>query len=322
MIFADKIIELRKKNGWTQEELAEMMNVSRQSVSKWESAQSIPDLEKILKLSQLFGVSTDYLLKDSMDMAEYVDTTEAAPALRKVTMEEASEFLQAKDRTARPIALGVALCIMSPICLILLGTIPTIGGKLGSILGLAILLAMVSAAVALFITNGSRTERFEYLEKEVFETAYGVDGMVRERQKRFREIRTRHNVIGVMLCIMSPVPLFILSSISSDDFLNAAGVAILLGMVALGVASFIVVGIPWEATQKLLQEGDFTPENKKKAPLVDAFSTVYWLLIVALFLGYSFVTGDWGRSWIIWPIAGVLFGALTALYTLFLKDPK
>ena len=62
MILADKIIKLRKKNGWSQEELAEKMNVSRQAVSKWEGAQTIPDLGRILQLSELFGVTTDYLL--------------------------------------------------------------------------------------------------------------------------------------------------------------------------------------------------------------------------------------------------------------------
>ena len=60
-------MQLRKKNGWSQEELAEQINVSRQSVSKWESGASIPDLNKILMLSQIFGVSTDYLLKDEME---------------------------------------------------------------------------------------------------------------------------------------------------------------------------------------------------------------------------------------------------------------
>ena len=71
MILADKIIRLRKKNGWSQEELAEKMNVSRQAVSKWESAQTIPDLEKILRLSALFGVTTDYLLKDEIEEEEF-----------------------------------------------------------------------------------------------------------------------------------------------------------------------------------------------------------------------------------------------------------
>ena len=61
MILADKITDLRKKNGWSQEELANRLGVSRQAVSKWESAGAIPDLDKIIKMSDLFSVSTDYL---------------------------------------------------------------------------------------------------------------------------------------------------------------------------------------------------------------------------------------------------------------------
>ena len=64
MILADKIITLRKKTGWSQEELAVQLGVTRQSVSKWEGAQSVPDLDKVVQMSRIFGVSTDYLLKD------------------------------------------------------------------------------------------------------------------------------------------------------------------------------------------------------------------------------------------------------------------
>ena len=70
MIFADKLIRLRRQRGWSQEELAEKLQVSRQAVSKWESAQTAPELEKLLQLSALFGVSTDYLLKDEMEPEE------------------------------------------------------------------------------------------------------------------------------------------------------------------------------------------------------------------------------------------------------------
>ena len=59
MNLADKIIEERKKNGWSQEELASKLGVSRQAVSKWESSGSIPDLQRILQMSELFGVTTD-----------------------------------------------------------------------------------------------------------------------------------------------------------------------------------------------------------------------------------------------------------------------
>ena len=72
MILAEKIMQLRKKNGWSQEELAGRLGVSRQSVSKWESAMSIPDLDKILQMSQVFEVSTDYLLKDEITEEVYV----------------------------------------------------------------------------------------------------------------------------------------------------------------------------------------------------------------------------------------------------------
>ena len=62
MILADKIINERKRNAWSQEELADKLGVSRQAVSKWESAQSVPDIQRVIQMAQLFGVSTDYLL--------------------------------------------------------------------------------------------------------------------------------------------------------------------------------------------------------------------------------------------------------------------
>ena len=73
MIFADKLILLRKKAGWSQEELAEQMNVTRQSVSKWEGAQSVPDLDKIIRLSELFGVKM--CIRDSPGRASSDRTT-------------------------------------------------------------------------------------------------------------------------------------------------------------------------------------------------------------------------------------------------------
>ena len=93
MILADKIIRLRKKNGWSQEELADKMNVSRQAVSKWESAQTIPDLGKILQLGEIFGVTTDYLLKDDMESEEFIDA-DSSSSVRRVTLQEANIFLE------------------------------------------------------------------------------------------------------------------------------------------------------------------------------------------------------------------------------------
>ncbi len=65
MDLSEKILTLRKSRNWTQDQLAEQLDVSRQTVSKWESAQSLPELDKIIALSQVFNVTTDCLLKPS-----------------------------------------------------------------------------------------------------------------------------------------------------------------------------------------------------------------------------------------------------------------
>ena len=116
MILADKIIEERKKNGWSQEELANKLGVSRQAVSKWESAGSIPDLQRILQMSELFGVTTDYLLKDEIEeepLNEYTETNTI-----KVSMEEGNQYLDMKSRGSRIVANATSLCILSPVPLI------------------------------------------------------------------------------------------------------------------------------------------------------------------------------------------------------------
>ena len=69
MILADKIIRLRKKNGWSQEELADKLQVSRQAVSKWETGESLPDTDKLLPLSRMLEVSVDALLREEGDPA-------------------------------------------------------------------------------------------------------------------------------------------------------------------------------------------------------------------------------------------------------------
>lgn len=147
MILADKIIKERKRLGLSQEELAEKMNVSRQAVSKWESNQSIPEIEKILQLSSLFGVTTDYLLKDETENAEYPSKsglnggqseekentsafvlekgdktpkvsfdsadTGTSKGIRRITVNDAEKYLSWRRRAAKNIALGIFLCILS-----------------------------------------------------------------------------------------------------------------------------------------------------------------------------------------------------------------
>lgn len=314
MILADKIIQLRKKAGWSQEELAEQLGVSRQSVSKWEGAQSVPDLNKIIAMSQLFGVSVDYLVKDEIEAEEPVlpaaDTP--VPPVRRVTMEEANEFLALRRAASKKIALGVMLCILSPVVLILLGGFSEYGSiseNLSTGLGLGVLLAMVAIAVAIFITTGSKAAAYEFLEKETIETEYGVDGMVKELKKNYSETYTRKNVMGAVLCILAVVPLVSVSVATQNPLHSILSVCFLLILVSVGVYQFVSGGVIWESFNKLLQEGDYTPDAKRVNKNI---GSIYWPIVTAVYLGYSFITGGWTHSWIIWPVAGILWAAISA----------
>lgn len=308
MILADKIIELRKKAGMSQDELAEQMDVSRQSVSKWEGAQSVPDLNKILKLSEIFGVSTDYLLKDDFEKTaqEFSETVTEDKPLHRVSMEEANKFLEVNERSAFKTALGVALCILSPVPVTILDGF--IYSNIVDSVGTTLMFLMIATAVGLFISAGAGKKPFSYLTKEGVDTAYGVDGMLREKQSVFSATHTRDLIIGVVLCILSFIPMTILDSISNySELSDILGTCILFFMVAGGVFLIVKTNSTKNGFSKLLEEDGFTREKKSKEHHTGgAIVGSFWLIITAIFLAYSFVTFDWGRSWIVFPVASVL----------------
>ncbi len=318
MILADKIIRLRKKNGWSQEELAEKMNVSRQAVSKWESAQTIPDLEKILTLGSLFGVTTDYLLKDEIEDEEFTDDNNTS--IKRITLAQANEFLEQRKTASMQIAAGTFLCIIAAIPLIILSAaseVPSlhVSEKTATGVGLIVLLLLVAAAVANFIICGFRNAPFDFIDKEPFETEYGVAGMVKERQKSYRRVYTRSNVIGTCICILCPVPLFI-GAFTEKEFFTVIMLSVTIVLVAIGVTFFITSGVRWASMQKLLKEGEFAPKERRKSRIKEAVGTVYWLTATAIYFAWSFLTNDWGTSWVIWPVAGVLFAVVMAICNL------
>ncbi|MBQ8960093.1 MAG: helix-turn-helix transcriptional regulator [Ruminococcus sp.] len=314
MILADKIIDLRKKAGLSQEELAEQLGVSRQAVSKWESAQSTPDLDRIIKLSQLFGVSTDYLVKDEFEApsAETVISAElpedSAPALRRVSMEEANRFLAANEKRSLRTAFGVALCILSPVPAILVGG-TVLSGHTQDLLSAVPLFLLIAGAVALFIISGMTMKPYEYMEKEGIDTEYGVSGMVKDKKEKFAPVHIRNIVIGVVMLVLSVMPPIVCDALDMDYLENAIAPALMFALVAVGVFIIVRSSIKVGGYRRLLEEDSFTREKKGSRSDKSSTSTamsVYWSLITAAYLGYSFITFDWGRSWIIWPIAAVL----------------
>ena len=324
MILADKIINLRKKNGWSQEELAEKLGVTRQSISKYEGAQSIPDLDKILKLSEIFGVTTDYLIKDELEEEEYAPSqmqeneSESDRSVHKVTMEMANEYLQIIDWSAGKTAFATMLCILSPIVLLMLGAMSEmpdyhISENAAAGIGICVLIVLIAIAVTIFILCGMKTKKYEFMEKEDIETAYGVSGMVKEKRDAYHSMYVTQLVIGITCCICSVIPLFGTLAVSESDFYMVSAVCMLLALVAIGTYFIVRSAAKMNAMNQLLEEEDYTRQKKHENKKMSGPVMVYWLIATAIYLAWSFTTNDWDRTWIIWPVVGVLFPAFYAI---------
>lgn len=250
------------------------------------------------------------------------------PSLKRVSMEEANAFLSVKSRTAKTIAYAAFLCILSPITLLMLGAISesTVGGLNEDIAGgigmIALIIFIVIAAV-MFISSGSKTASFAYLEKEKFETEYGVSGMVKERKAKYKDLHTKNNIAGTCLCITALIPLFVGAIVDADNDLFLMIMLSFSFLIAgIGVICFIKTGIIWASYEKLLQEGEYSKENKEKPSIADAVYTAYWVIATAVYLGYSLSSNNWGQSWVIWVVAGVMFCAVVAITNTFDKKSK
>lgn len=382
MIFADKLIALRKKAGYSQEELAEKMGVTRQSVSKWESGQSIPDIEKIIRISDLFEVSIDYLLRDNVEempdkqnkpdkpdkpdkrpdgpasygakadgreaaasdaagtsgtagtwepAGEPFNKTDEEPAdeqepARKVGLDEAEKFIRAKCLQSMLISLGVLMYIISPVSVIFLSKFSErmeAGSAAGNMVmaGIIIMLIIIAAATALVVYGAFRTSTYEYFENEIFETDSETGEMVKNKKEGYRKIYVRNLVAGISLCILAAIPLFA-ANIMGDGPLKSIMAAAVLIIVGIGVFLIVKGSIMWGSFDRLLQEGDYSIKEKIENHKNSIISDIYWPLVTAVYLIYSFTSGNWGRSWIIWVAASVVYPAIRSSASYVRKNKK
>ena len=268
-------------------------------------------------------MTTDYLLKDEIETAEpTVTEDDRRPPLRRVTIGEASDYLALRRAAAPRIALATMLCIFSPIALIGLAAVSELSVSIFPIredvaagIGLCVLLVLVAVAVVLFMDCGNKAKEYDFLEKEPFETEYGVTGMVKERQKAFKPTYDRMNTIGTVLCVLSFVPLFAAMALMHEDFFMTMAVCLLLAVVGVGVYFFVYGGTIYSSMEKLLEEGDYTRREKSQKNITGPVSVIYWLVATAIFMIYTFGPKGNGQprySWIIWAVAGVLYAAVLA----------
>ena len=160
----------------------------------------------------------------------------------------------------------------------------------------------------------NNTKEYEHITNCSFASEYGVIDMVKERKKDFSYKCNSFNIIGVLLCIISVIPLFI-SILLKEEIYIIIGVCLLILLVGCGVFILVFYNYKMATYDALLQEKEYDKESKEKSGFFDALSTIFWLLFTAIYLSVSFLTNKWDITWIIWVIAGILY----VVFSLFMK---
>ena len=188
-------------------------------------------------------------------------------------------------------------------------------------IGVVAIFPIVAIAVIMFIRVGFKNAPYEFLEKESFETEYGVTGLARDRQKAYRSTYVKYNYIGACICVLSPVPL-LCGAFAESELLTVILLCVTMLIAGIGAMLFIVAGVRWASMQKLLREGEFSDKGKRKSKISETVGTVYWLLATAIYFCWSFITNDWHITWVVWPTAGVLFAGVELVCNLWLDRSK
>jgi hypothetical protein len=238
----------------------------------------------------------------------------------QVTQEEVEAYLNVKKTMGLQIGIGVFLCILGAAMFLLITKLLEHGVFGGSFLednsgipGLIALFVLITIAVGIFIYSGMNFEKYQYMEKGVH-----LSNSVRERLQMQYDSNTPtfyfSLILGVGLIIIAPVAL-IITSLVDDDY-SEYGVVILLILVAISVFLFIYFGTTRESMQRLLKLGDYAPKQTKDNKVIGAIASIIWPLATIAFLFWGFVYNGWGIAWIIFPITGIFFGMISAVYSI------
>lgn len=204
MTFSEKLLKLRKENGLSQEALAEKLNTTRQAISKWENGQGFPETEKLLMLANLFEVSLDYLLKNTVEQSNENERG------YYVSKEMTEGYLLSQRKTSKHFSLGFSLLIFSTIPYFLFKQDPIIY----TILIIFIAVFGIGAIVAGFIEE----DRYTMLKKEslIFDQTH-----LKELKDRYEDIKKKCTaliVVGVCTIVAGGIPFLLVDKefVASD----------------------------------------------------------------------------------------------------------
>lgn len=289
MDFGQKIQNLRKEKGLSQEALASQLNVSRQAVSKWETGEGYPEIDKLLLISELFGVSLDYLMKDQ-------EEHNASCYQEKYFMnsQKINDYMVLKNQFALRIASCVAMIILSVNIPIL--TYDTHYENLGAV-GMLLVIAL---AVAILIVTGLSNEQYSELEKTNIHISFQDLENLQEQQARFKSQFGMGIAFGVFLIMISLAAIILIEEYTHLEKLAPIQLFV---CVAIAVFNFIYLGMKNSMYHFLVQNEKYIIKRKQED---NSLFAITMPLAAMLYFVMGFVEGWWHPGWIIFPVTAIL----------------
>lgn len=277
MKFAENLQYLRQDKGYTQEQLAEKLQVSRQSVSKWESGGSYPEMEKILQICDLFQCSMDVLMQGDIKL--------------ELISDEAGYDKHMNQRSIMT-AVGAGIVIMSPAAYEL-----TVGVSVAEHLANMIFMFVAVIGIIVLIVAGLQHEEFQRRNPKV-----GNIYNEKEINKFYKKHITFIAVgVGLILCgviLSSGAEGFALPKPFNEEFIYG----IFLTLVSIAVMMLVYVGIQKEKYDIESYNGRKERKEDKKTGKICG---VIMLVATAIFLLGGFLGNYWSVSWVAFPIGGI-----------------
>lgn len=292
MIFNENLRALRKQKGYSQEQLAEQLNVSRQAVSKWESSDnSYPEMESLIILSELFECSIDDLLKS--DLSSYNPTNKQA-------------FEKHYNLMAKAYTFGVTSILLG-VCAYLFTEIYFPENTKTEFIPQIILLFFVLIGVICFVYFGMIDTNFKEKELEL------MDFYSDNERTEFNQKYSLSVAVGVGLILFGVVLQILIDNLYNEDLANA----IFMVLVTIAVAIFVYYGC-LKGKYDAVDEKKIEQEKQNKKPIM--WSGIIMMIATVIYLAWSFTANAWRISWIVYPIGGILCGIIWMFFIAHKKD--
>lgn len=228
-----------------------------------------------------------------------------------LSREDAEKFLRIRGRASRFIAIGIVVILLGVSQMIWFNS----SNEDGDVNPYSLVLFFIGIAIAVgfFITGGMSISRYDRFEKHTLR----LDATTMRHYQDLRESEQNRYIAAIVsgvIIIIFGFGFGAVSGILMDQWSGGADLEWLAGfmplIISIGVAVLVVGGMRRGSLDRLTSEGEYDPEKRKENDLLGKIVGPYWMLAVVIFLAWSFIGNAWDRSWIIWPIAGVLFGLI------------